>query len=157
MSDRYAAATTVSAEKSRAEIEQVLNRYGATQFMYGRKEGAAYIAFAIHGRNVRFLLPLPTLESPDITRSSPNRVRPKGQRPKALEQATRQRWRALALVVKARLEGVAAGIESFDQAFMANLVLPGGQTVAEHALPAIEEAYRTNTQQPLLPHFGAGA
>jgi hypothetical protein len=35
---KYAANTEVSAEKSRAEIETVLRRYGATGFMYGWDE-----------------------------------------------------------------------------------------------------------------------
>lgn len=32
---RYAENTSVSSDRSRAEIEQILARYGAEQFMYG--------------------------------------------------------------------------------------------------------------------------
>lgn len=32
---RYAATTEVTSEKSRAEIERTVSRYGATGFMYG--------------------------------------------------------------------------------------------------------------------------
>ena len=34
MTQRYAAKTTVTVEKSKTEIEAVLRRYGADQFMY---------------------------------------------------------------------------------------------------------------------------
>lgn len=45
------------------------------------------------------------------------------------EKATRQRWRALALVIKAKLEAVASGITEFEQEFLAHIVLPDGRTV----------------------------
>lgn len=48
---------------------------------------------------------------------------------KAWEQATRQRWRALHLVVKAKLEAVESGITVFDDEFLAHIVLPDGGTV----------------------------
>lgn len=54
---RYAAQTSVSSDKSRAEIERLLLRYGADQFMYGLLPEAAMIAFRARGRHVRFLLP----------------------------------------------------------------------------------------------------
>ena len=42
---RYAESTSVSSEKSRAEIERTLTRYGATGFMYGWTDGNALVAF----------------------------------------------------------------------------------------------------------------
>lgn len=41
----YAQNTEVSVEKSRAEIERTLQRYGATKFMYGSDTNRAVIAF----------------------------------------------------------------------------------------------------------------
>jgi hypothetical protein len=70
---RYAANTEVSSTKSRDEIERTLTRYGADQFMYGWQDGSAVIAFRANGRRVRFILPLPTRESPEFTQSSRGR------------------------------------------------------------------------------------
>ena len=56
---RYADATEVSVEKSRAEIEKTLTRYGATAFAYAWEGGRAVIQFQAKGRRIRFDLPLP--------------------------------------------------------------------------------------------------
>jgi hypothetical protein len=50
---------------------------------------------------------------------------------KAWEQVTRQRWRALALVIKAKLEAVTSGISTFEAEFLANTMLPDGRTVGD--------------------------
>jgi hypothetical protein len=49
------------------------------------------------------------------------------------------------------LEAVESGIESFETAFMAHVVLPDGSTVGEHVGLAIARTYATGTMQPLLP------
>ncbi|WP_260842520.1 hypothetical protein [Paenarthrobacter nicotinovorans] len=69
---------------------------------------------------------------------------------KEYEQAVRQSWRALALVVKAKLEAVEAGIVGFEEEFFAHLVLPNGKTVFEEAGAAVAKAYETGQVKPLL-------
>jgi hypothetical protein len=69
----------------------------------------------------------------------------------AWEQACRQRWRALALVVKAKLEAVECGISTFEEEFLAWMMLPDGSTVGDRMLPQLETAYRTGQMPPLLP------
>lgn len=157
---RYANQTTVSSEKSRAEIETLLLRYGADQFMYGIKPDAAMIAFRAQGRHVRFILPFPspteqrfTHAKPRARYGSPIRRSPDSARA-AWDQEIRSRWRALALVIKAKLEAVESGIAEFEDEFMAHVVLPNGQTMSEHARPLIARAYETGQMPPLLPHFG---
>ena len=60
---------------------------------------------------------------------------------KAWEQAVRQRWRALALMVKAKLEGVEAGIVTFESEFLAHTIMPGtGMTVGEYVEPELARA-----------------
>lgn len=44
-------------------------------------------------------------------------------------------------MIKAKLEAVDAGILSFEESFMSNIVLPSGKTVAEEIGPQIEAAY----------------
>lgn len=62
-SGRYATDTRVSVERSKAEIEAILARYGADQFMYGWEASRAVIGFRYSGKMVRFILALPTPES----------------------------------------------------------------------------------------------
>lgn len=126
----YAAKTKVPASQTRNEIEATLKRYGADQFYYGQKPGVVAVAFRAKGRHVRF-----TMSVPDEAKQS---------------QVYRQRWRALLLCIKAKLESVSSGIEEFDEAFMAQLILPDGRTMAEATLPQIAQAYESGKMPPLL-------
>lgn len=146
----YAATTTVAADRSRNEIEKTLTRYGATSFAYGWQGSQAMIGFAFGGRQMRFLLPLPEPTDREFHRTPTGRTRTAKQAGEAHEQAVRQRWRALALIVKAKLEAVESGIVTFEQEFAMHMVLPGGRTVAEHVIPAIEESYATGHVPQML-------
>jgi hypothetical protein len=135
----YANKTVVPATQSRIEIERTLARYGATGFAYGTETGRAHIGFQTKDRRIRFLLPLT----------------PPSQCTQAqAEQFERSRWRALLLSIKAKLEAVESGIETFDEAFLSHIVMPNGQTMAEHSLPYIKEAYSTGKMPPLLSFNG---
>lgn len=142
---QYASQTSVSVEKSRTEIEHVLERYGADQFAYGRDDsrGIASIQFCAHQRHVRFLLTLPRPDERQFKQSKRGWRSPEVAR-KHWEQACRQRWRALVLCVKAKLEAVESRISTFEDEFMAHILLPGGRTVGEVMRPQIERAYLTN-------------
>lgn len=148
---RYAESTAVSSDRSRAEIETTLARYGASRFMYGWDQQSAIIAFEMHGRRIQFQLPLPNKDAEEFTRTPTGRVRAASQATEAYEQAVRQRWRALALVIKAKLEAVDAGITIFEDEFMAHIVLPSGETVGHWMRPQIEASYQSGNMPPLLP------
>lgn len=148
----YAADTSVSVERSRAELERTIVRYGADAFSYGWEDGRAVIQFRANGRYVRFALTLP--ERDQFTTTPQGKARATAAVEKAWEQAQRQRWRALNLVVKAKLEAVEAGIATFDQEFLANLVLPDGTTVGDFTIPQVEHAYQHGTMPALLPAGG---
>ena len=60
------------------------------------------------------------------------------------------------MVIKAKLESVESGIETFEQAFLANVVLPGGTTVGDYMTPQIAESYRTGQMPPMLPGVDPG-
>jgi hypothetical protein len=149
---RYAETTQVSSDRSRAEIERTLRRYGATAFAYGWDSEAATLMFEIADRRVMFRLPMPDRNDRRFTHTPA-----KGQRrdatatEHAYEQAVRQRWRALALVIKAKLEAVAAGITTVEQEFLAHIVMPDGRTVGQHTMPAIATAYASGQMPQLLP------
>ena len=151
---RYAERTSVSADKSRAGIERTLQRYGADQFMYGWDMNRAIIGFRMHGKQVKFILPMPDRTSDEFIYTATGRERDENTAYKEWEQACRQRWRALDLVIKAKLEAVESGITVFEDEFMAHLVLPDGRTVSEFMVPQIAAAYETGKMPKLLPHLG---
>ncbi len=151
---QYAKNTNVSSELSRLEIEKILIKYGADGFAYATQNGQALICFRMHGRQVRFLLPLPKIDEFRFTPTG--RERTENSKYTEWEQACRQRWRALKLVVQAKLEAVDCGISVFEDEFMANIVLPGGGTVGEFMKPQIEQAYLTGRVPEILPMLTGG-
>lgn len=155
---RYAEQTSVSVEKSRAEIETTLMRYGADGFSYATMNGVVQIEFLAHDRRVRFVLHLPERDEKRFTHTpSKNQKRTDAQAYAAWEQACRQSWRALALVIKAKLEAVESGISEFEEEFLSFVVLPNGQTVGQWMRPQVEQAYSTGQMPAFLPELEAGS
>lgn len=145
----YARNTEVSAERSKAEIETTLLRYGAEEFISGWDVNRAIIVFRMNNRRIRFFLPMP--DRRDFSKTETGRDRnSNGAIEHAFEQAIRQRWRALALAIKAKLEAVESGITSFEEEFMAHVVMPNGQNLGAWAIPQIAEAYEKKKMPPLL-------
>lgn len=126
---RYAEKTSVPVYKSIGEIEKSLKRYGADGFMHGYEGGRATISFKWNNRVVMIRINLP--ES---------------------EQETRQRYRALLLTVKAKLECIECEIETFEEAFLAHLVLPDGKTVGERYATEYRKMIESGQSlPPLIP------
>lgn len=150
---RFAQNTNVSSEKSRNEIERNLNKYGATGFAYGWQGTVAIIGFQMNGRMIRFSLPMPDKKEYSLTPSGRKR-RHQSDIETAWEQGTRQRWRALSLAVKAKLEAVESQITTFEEEFMAHIVVPGGRTLGQIALPKLDETYKSGKLPPLLGFSG---
>lgn len=146
----YAENTSVPVERSRAELEATLARYGADAFMYGWDQEGAVIQFRAHGRHVKFELPLPARDDQEFTEHSRG-MRTAEAALKAWEQACRQRWRALNLVVKAKLEAVETGITVFEDEFLAHIILPNGQTAGQWMRPQVAKAYEDGTMPKDLP------
>lgn len=150
---RFAQHSSVSPERSRAEIEQLLKRYGATTFGYATSEKEAMVQFRHKDRVVRFQIPMPT--DKDVAVTASGRYRNDSKYEIFREQAIRQRWRALMLVIKAKLEAVETGITTFEQEFLAHIVMPDGKTVGAHILPAVAAAYDSGKMpKALLPAWG---
>jgi hypothetical protein len=148
----YAAQTSVPVERSRAEIERVLQNYGAQQFIYGWDQHAAVVGFTVmhdeERRQIRFRVEVPDQAS--FLRSKGGQRRTAIQAEKAFQQAQRQRWRALLLVIKAKLEAIEAGIATFEDEFLAYTMLPGGETVGEWMKPQLDEVYRDGVMPKTL-------
>jgi hypothetical protein len=154
---KYAEKTSVNASRSVEEIERILKRYGATQFGSGRDDehDSATVMFKINGIAYRLSMPIPNRE--ELKYGARNRKRTTLQIDAAWEQIYRQRWRAMALVIKARLEAVECGISTFEQEFMTNIMLPGGRTVRDLLTPQLTkfiEAGELPVGIPLLGYEG---
>ena len=134
----YASDTTVPVDRSRSEIERLCMKYGCSQFLCGvdYEKLIARVQFKARNRIIRFELPLPDPK--------------KFHKPRKFEQASRSKWRALVLVLKAKLESVESGISTFEEEFLPFIVLPNDQTVAGVILPMIELSYKTGKMPPQL-------
>lgn len=153
---RYAENTKVGSASSRAEIERTLTRYGATAFGYGWQGNEATVMFEIANRRVRFRLAMPERDSREFTHTpGKGLMRSPEAAEAAWEQAGRQRWRALALVIKAKLEAVEASITTIEQEFLAHIVLPSGSTVGEWAAPQLALAYERGQMPAIMPGGGS--
>ena len=152
MSSRYAENTSVSVEKSKAEIERILQRYGADAFSYATDQERAVVQFRMAGKIVRLQLTMPDRNDEEF-QYTPSRgyKREPNAASKAWEQACRQRWRALALVIKAKLEAVETGITTFEEEFLSSIVLPDNSTVAQFMIPQVVKAYEVGEMPLMLP------
>lgn len=146
----YAEKTSVSVAKTKADIEELVQKYGADQFISGFKDNIAIVGFSLADRQVRFVLPLPDKAEFLYTPGRGQRRTDDAAR-SAWEQACRSKWRALYLVIKAKLEAVEAGISTIEREFLADIVLPDGQTAGDWMHPQLEQAYLTGNMPPLLP------
>lgn len=148
MVKQYAERTGVSSDKSREEIRKIVQQYGAQKFGTLDEPNRAVIMFEAHDRRIRFILPLPARD--EFTRSGRG-VRSSAKAIDAAhEQAVRQRWRALALAIKAKLESVASKIETFEEAFYAHVVLPNNATIYEQTHAQVAQQIATGGYAPLM-------
>lgn len=144
----YAAGTSVPVERTRAEIDTLLSRNGAgsTAILNDEEKNLAAIAFTIKGARFRLELPLPSFAETKPAAGD----EPRGWlswtdaarhtwRSNRFHQMRRERWRAVLLLLKSKLEIVRIGLSSVEREFMADMVLPGGATAYE----ALSEALRT--------------
>lgn len=149
---RFAEGTTVPAEKTRAEIESTLRRFGADAFSSGFDAGLAFIAFRARDRFIRIVIELP--DRREFAQSPTGKPRTDNAAREAYEAECRRRWRSVGLLVKAKVAAVQDGIAEFESEFLANVVMPDGRTVAELTRPGIASAYETGNVPRLLPGLG---
>lgn len=148
MIGRYARDTYVRVDKSMSDLRKVTLRYGAKEFGVFDGETSCGVIFTFKDIRVKIALVLPT---PEETRKNiAGAVMGATQAKQAHEKAIRQRWRALVLVVTAKLEAVESGIETVEQAFMPYLVMSNNHTLGEMVLPQISSG-----QLKLMPGGGS--
>ena len=134
---RYAASTSVPVERSRAEVERVVTKYGATKFGTMSEETKVTIYFEVKDRQVQWSIPIPP--------------KAKYRYDKDHEQEVRRRWRVLVITVKAMLEAVESTLLTFDQAFLPHIVIPGtARTIGETLVPKLPALYAGQSLPALL-------
>lgn len=130
---KYAVDTKVPVQQTRSEIESALTKFGASSLAFSLQTDKAVVMFECNDRRIRFDLPLP-----------------KGATETQTGRLHREKWRALFLAIKAKLVAVDTEIETFEEAFLAHVVLADGSTVGQMTQPAIELQYKTGKMTPLL-------
>lgn len=149
MTRRYAEKTDVPSERTEIEIRKLLAQHGAEQFLSGIARGAILVGFTLRDRQIRFMVPLPNRE--DFAKDASGKARTAAVAAGFHDAEIRRLWRALLLTIKAKFESAQSGIETFEDAFLANIVLPNGRTVGEASREPIAIAYESGESVPLLP------
>lgn len=152
---KYAGNTTVSPEKSQAEIQTILRRYGADQFgvIENSKLREASVVFEYNGILIKLTVGLPSRSEFETTDTG--RERTEQAIETALNQAIKQRWRALLLAIKAKLEAIECGISTVEQEFMAFMIMPDGRSLGDHVIPKLAEVVKSG-KMPVLLEFNQG-
>lgn len=115
----YAERTQVPYDKSVRDIVAMVKKAGAAKVGQMEEENRLTIIFSLADRQIKFRV---AWENAD--------------------RSKRQRVRALLLVIKAKLESVESGVETFEQAFLANIVLADGVTVHERVTGDLALEYK---------------
>lgn len=124
----YGEHTKVPFPKTVSDILVMLRKAGAEQVGQFEESQRLTIMFRMNERQVRFR----------ITWANNS------------DREQRQRGRALFLVIKAKLESVESQVETFEEAFLPNVVMANGQTVYERVAEPIALEYKAGTVQPML-------
>ena len=132
----YAEDTKVPVAQSRGQIETTLRKAGAERIVTMDEPLEAIVAFMMTGRSLTSRLIRLRIEIPGD----------------ASDQRRRAIWRAVGLVVKAKIEAVAQGITTVEQEWLAHVVLPDNTTVADWIEPQLQLAYERGQMpsEPLL-------
>jgi hypothetical protein len=138
---RYAADTRVPVDRTRSELEKLVTTHGATAFgVFSEGWAKSVVMYRLSGRFIRH-----TVKVEPKTRSSKA----------AIEQEQRRAWRALLLIVRAKLEIIASGDSTVDREFLADTVLADGTTVYDQVGQGVAQSY-LDGGMPSLGLLGPG-
>lgn len=113
---KYAKNTSVPVARSKQKIEELLVSYGIEESFTGRSPRGDGIGWKYKGKIYKKNVPMPSK---------------KDKTEKQYKQEVRQRWRILYMSMKMKFEEIEAGVESFEDQFLAQMCLPDGSTVAD--------------------------
>jgi hypothetical protein len=129
----YAAKTKVSVVSSQAEIQELLEKHGIERIGIMREKNQASLWFENDGKYYKLNVPV-----------SANCKNP--------EQEIKRAWRVLTLLVKAQFTAIAEGVTTIERQFYADMVMPDGQILFDHAKEQVEKSLAGRT--PLQLSFG---
>lgn len=106
----YALNTTVSISSTHIEITGLIERFGVGNLATGRMAGRDFVMFDHEGQTYRFVV-----------------------EPQDDPAEERRQWRCLVLYIRAALVLVQEGVRDLDSVFLADRVLPNGQSWGDYA------------------------
>lgn len=146
---RYAEGTTVSVENSRNELTKLLERYGAEQFMYGQDGSRTVIQFKMAGYYVQR-----SISRPSKATMAKGYRGSDSQLELAVDKEWRRRWRALVMIIKAKLEMIASEESTVLREFMPDILIGDGRRLEEHMAPQLEQGKMPKLLMPGDPAGG---
>lgn len=155
----FAKGTKTSIDTTEQQIKKMLQKAGATGTAFMEERSRAIVAFHLNERSIQFRLPLPERDDSKFTHwyVKNSHGLAKEPTPRSADaaanlwvQACRERWRALHLCIKAKLESVEQGIETFDESFLAHIQTPDGRTVGDQVIPEMLAQLEGKPMRPLL-------
>ena len=134
-SGAYASETKITTERTRGEIEALLRVNKGERILTMDEPLELIVGFVMAGRWYKIEVAVDGAMT---------------------DQGRRAKWRALLLVIKAKLEAVAQKISTVEREFLAMAVLPDGRSVGDWVEPQMAVAYDKGVMPRLLPDYSAG-
>lgn len=156
---KHAEGTGVSVNSSRNAIIKMLEEHGCEKAAIGWDPNGVVVMFEtpswaqqIHHatttgvgdvRRVRFVLSIPSeddaaFRSKTYYRSAKNNA---ASRKKKYEAEVRRIWRSFSILLAHKLEMVASGVTTYEEEFLAHILLPDTNTVHEWLRTQLQTAY----------------
>lgn len=127
--------TNVEVERTQMELAKMLRKHGADQFGFSESHDLAELAFRKGALAVRMRVPIRPMTEAAARALARER---KQSMDKAVgarqEQEARRVWRVLYWLVKSRMEAIEAGVETFEQAFLAHFLDPQSDRTVYEAM-----------------------
>ncbi len=139
MTKKYAEGTTVSVERSIAELKRICEKYGATNFGFLQGDASTAVFFKYEGRLYRL----------DLHFQSSVKARNQAEE-KKIKAEERRKWRVLILTIKAMFESIENDVLAAPLLLQPFTVLPDNTVLGERISATIEQAYLTGNMPNLL-------
>lgn len=131
MSGKFALGTDVPVGRTVDALTTLVRSAGAKDTLIAHGDERSIFGFRMRDRSIRFVIPTPRVE--DFKRTDRGVLRSDDAAARARAAEERRLWRALYLVVKAKLEAAESGVVSFEEEFFAHTVATNGRTFADLA------------------------
>lgn len=129
--------TKVPVNTSQNAIRNLLKKQGARRFAFGEDFddlGTIYalVRFEHEGVSVRLRVPLKLIDETEAERRTRHNHKSVAATMAANEEQEHRRiWRVIHYNLKARMESVEEGVETFVEAFLPHIIAPDGRTIYE--------------------------